>query len=689
MQIVQRALTLTLTLLATLMAPAVAQTVPEPQSVTITATAPLPLSEYGKLPDYQQPILSPNGQYLAVLVPIKGRSNLAVIDLGNMKSNVLTSIDRYDVLDVYWVGNDRLVFTMGARNEPTGPGVADGGGLFMVHRDGSESRVLSPTIREVRTGNAQRLAGLRSGYLDTQPLAAVPDSTTDIYVSEYGRTADGADVYRLDVSTGKRTLITATRPERVTSYALDRDRVPRFAVSLAEKDSTQIYWYRDTADSGWRELTRFTDLAAKGGLVGFVVLGFHSDNKSLIVSASAGSDTAGLHVYDVDNKKFGEMLVNHPRYDIRNGIWDPKTRTLIGAEVNGDKREVVWFDEGMAKTQASIDKAFPDRFNVIRRAADSKRAVVTSMSDVAPPSYFLYDEATRKIEPLIAAMPWLKPGHLVAMRAFELKTRDGLSIPSFYFLPKSYKQGEKLPTVVHIHGGPQVRADSWGPLMFGGTGVWEAQVLASRGYAVVLPNFRVTPGLGAKISLAGKHSLGRAMSEDHEDAAKWAVSQGFADPARMCITGASYGGYATLRALAKTPELFKCGIAGLSVSDWELIATSTSGDTAYSATGAKYIDSFLIGSDKPGAARDVSPVHQAALMKAPLMMYAGAADIRTPIEQTNRMVSALRKEGKEPELLIKTEEGHGFGVLANRVELWEKMLTFLDKHIGTGPTKPN
>src|SRR4029079_3539995 len=132
------------------------------------------------------------------------------------------------------------------------------------------------------------------------------------------------------------------------------------------------------------------------------------------------------------------------------------------------------------------------------------------------------------------------------------------------------RPGGRSPTIVHVHGGPPVRADGWG----GGFGVREAQLFASRGYGVFVPQFSITPGVGAKIYYGGFGTMGRQMSEDHEDALKWAIDQGFADPARACISGGSYGGYAALQAMVKTPGLFKCAIAGMAPTDMEFQATS-------------------------------------------------------------------------------------------------------------------
>ena len=233
-----------------------------------------------------------------------------------------------------------------------------------------------------------------------------------------------------------------------------------------------------------------------------------------------------------------------------------------------------------------------------------------------------------------------------------------------------------------IHGGPFARADYWGRFSFG---VREAQIFASRGYAVIVPNFRITPGFGGKIYYSGFGTVGRQMSEDHEDAVKWGISQGFVDPSKVCISGASYGGFAALMAMAKTPEMFKCAVSGLMVSDYKLQLTSQNGDTANNELGVKFWKKAHGSEDLSSqTVRDISPVFLADKIKGPVFIYAGEDDIRTPIEQTRNMIAALTKAGNPPkDVVIKAEEGHGFGKLENNIDLYNRMLKFLAEHLGT------
>lgn len=677
---------LTVAVLAAAISVAYAQTPassPSPQAlgqVQVTGRALAPIEDYLKLPSYASPRLSPNGRYLAVSIPVNGRMNLAVVDLETRKGTALTNVGEFDVLSASWVGNERLVFSLGMLNTPTGPGQFDGGGLFVVSRDGGDARQLAPTLRESR--NRQQT------YREVDFLRRIPGSSDEILVTGRLRSMDAVDVYRMDLRTGRTTLVSVDRPERTESWLLDDKLVPRIAVSDVKNELVEVVRYRPAADGPWVELWR-NEFGKPGLMVPLAMLG---DGKTLLVAAHPRRDTMAVYRYDLEKRQLGELVAQHPRYDMGatvNGartsgaILDPETDRLLGYRVQAEKPETVWIDEKEARTQVVLDRALPSTKNTFVRFPNSSRLLVTSFSDVSPTTWYILDEEKRTLEELFSSRPWLAAkGRLVEMHPFLLKTRDGLEIPSYYFLPNGAKVGDKLPTVVHIHGGPHVRADTWA----NGFGVQEAELLASRGYAVILPNFRITPGFGAKIFNAGFGAIGRQMSEDHEDAVKWAIDQGIADPNRICISGASYGGYAVMRALAKTPELFKCGIAGAMVSDLEMQLTSTAGDTAYSTGGVEYWK-HIIGRDAQGNIpyRAVSPAYQAERIKAPVFIYAGSDDIRTPLEQTNAMVRALERAGNPPRMvMIKKQEGHGFGKVENQVELYTEMLKFIEQSIGPG-----
>ena len=425
-------------------------------------------------PAFASPTLSRDGKYFAVTVPANGRMNLAVVDLETRKGTALTSFSDFDVLDVTWVGNDYILYSLGKLNSPSGPGQFDGGGLFMVSKDGRDGRKLSPTVKESRALNQRH-----RGY---EVHRTLPNSNDEIIAQGNMRTEDSEDLYRLNVKTGRAILLTPDRPEYSISWILDRDLVPRVVTSWVRDTQTFIVWYRRDEKSPWQELTRYD--RAKGPT--FIPLTFEADNKTMQVAYNAGRDTMAIYRYDPSAKKVGELVAEHPRFDIGANaagdlvpgvIRDWKSDNIIGYAVAADKPEVVWTDEAYSRLQRTLDAALPGTINRFQRTPDGKRLVVRSFSDTVPSKWFMLDEEKKTLEELFDARPWIKPGQMVEQRPFRLKARDGLEIPGYYFLPHGYKPGDRLPTVVHIHGGPSVRADQFG----GGYGYFEAQLLASEG----------------------------------------------------------------------------------------------------------------------------------------------------------------------------------------------------------------
>lgn len=653
-------------------------TAPSTAASPVPSTKQLSVEDIWKNPQLAGPTLSRSGKFLAATAPNRGRMNLLVLDMETRKGDLLTSFDDFDVVDVEWVGDDRLMFSLGQNNSPTGPGQFDGGGLFVVNRDGTNFRRLSATVREMRNKG-------QFVYRGIELFRTIPGNNDEVIAVGNLTAADSRDLYRLNLNTGRTTPLTLGRPSSLSiDWVLDSKMVPRVLVAGVKDELTRVVFYRKDADSPWGEIARYS--RDKGAV--FVPLVFESDDQTLQVATNKDRDTMAVYRYNPNQKKLGEMIASHPRYDmgadsqgerISGVLVSAKDDKIIGYRVDADKPETVWIDEDRAKTQRTVDAALPDTINNVRRTPDGKRLLITAYSDVKTPRWYLLDEEKRTLEEIGASRPW-RDGKLVQQKSIRYKTRDGLEIPGYLFLPPDYKPGTRLPTIVHIHGGPSARADYFA----GGFGFIEGQLFASRGYAVVVPNFRITPGMGNKIYTSGFGTIGRQMSEDHEDAFKWAVDEGYADPKRACISGASYGGYASLQAMVKTPDLFKCAVAGLAVTD--LVYQNTSLDTDYVRSDAA-VDFWkaIIGVTdlKSQLVRDLSPVNNAAKIKGAVFLYAGEDDIRVPMDQITRMDKALKAAGNPAKaFVVKAKEGHGFGKLENNVDLYTQILQFLDEQIG-------
>jgi dipeptidyl aminopeptidase/acylaminoacyl peptidase len=649
-----------------------AQTVNTANTATM---APPAIEEFVRRPQYTEMLASPSGRYLATTRAISGRLNLVIIDLETRSSFGITNFNDIDVGQVRWVGDERLVFSAIEINKPTGQEAPNAGGLFTVSREGKDFRQLANTAAQLRRNET-------GGFVALSYQASIPGTTDEIIAAGAVGTDDSFELYRLNLLTGRYRLITAGRPANgISRWILDSKNAPLVAVAQGRSGSTLIHtYYRPNVESPWKEINRFDTTKPPA----FVPLAIEPDGKTLLISSNEGRANMAIFRYDPEKQQILELVAEHPQYDLGASpmgqplsslVRDPVSGRLLGIRVDADTLQTVWLDEAAAKMQASVDASLPGRTNLI--SSPRKRLVVSSFSDRSPGKFYLFDSEAKRLEEIGPSRPWLE-GKLAAVRSFRLKTRDGLEIPSYYVLPANYKPGDRLPTIFHIHGGPFARDVVSGGRFGSSFGVLEAQVLASRGYAVVLPNFRITPELGSSIYYAGFGTYGRQMLDDHEDAVTWAVAQGFADPKRLCISGASYGGYAALQALVRPSNPFSCAISGLPVTDVPFQQTNADYSESQSAR-AFWLRVLGINSINEPIAKSISPISHADKIKVPVFMYVGERDTRTPPSQALRMADALRAAGNPvKEYIVGKGEGHGYGVTANNVRLFEGMLQFLE-----------
>jgi dipeptidyl aminopeptidase/acylaminoacyl peptidase len=298
---------------------------------------------------------------------------------------------------------------------------------------------------------------------------------------------------------------------------------------------------------------------------------------------------------------------------------------------------------------------------------------VHAFSDADPGSFLLFNTDSGKFTLLGTALRGVEARQMAQRDLVRYKARDGLEIPAWLTLPKGGK-GRKLPMVVLVHGGPYLRGGQW---------AWDAdsQFLASRGYLVVEPEFRGSQGYGWKLFRAGWKQWGLKMQDDVADAARWAIAQGLADAQRVCLAGASYGGYATLMGLIRDPELYRCGVAWAAVTDIGLMYELSWSDMA--DVWKQYGMPALIGDRVKDAEQlaATSPLQQAARLKQPLLLAWGGDDRRVPIEHGTRLRDALSKTNPDVEWIVYPGEGHGFFKPENRYDFWGRVERFLARQL--------
>lgn len=413
------------------------------------------------------------------------------------------------------------------------------------------------------------------------------------------------------------------------------------------------------------------------------------DDGQLLVASNAGRETMAVYRYDPRSGKRGELLAAHDVYDIgatADGspldslLLDPTGRKALGFQVETAPPSRIWLDARHRRLQEMLDGAMPGMHNEMQHARTGSRIVVSSWSDRKPQRWHVLDTRSGELRPLFPARPWLDDGRLAAMRPVTIRTRDGMQLPSFLLEPPQRRPGSPLPAVLLVHGGPWTPAEGWG---LRNSDYTQAQLLVAQGYAVLLPNFRGTTGLGRTVYQSARGQFGLKMQEDLEDATDWLVREGIADAGRVCLMGASYGGYAALMGAIKTPEKYRCAVAGMPVTDIPLLLTSGWSTISRDELPRRYwLEMVGDPATQEPALAQVSPARQVARIKAPVLLYGSVDDRRVPIEQMERMREGLRAAGQDPVWLVKFGEGHGFGDSDNLVEVLRAQFEFLRKHLG-------
>ncbi|MEP7069877.1 MAG: S9 family peptidase [Usitatibacter sp.] len=616
---------------------------------------------------YRSIQISPDGEYIAALAPVAGRQNLVVMD-ANMKGAVpVTALNSRDVVNAQWLNSKRLLLNTGTLG--TKDFDARGGGLFAIDRDGANARQVG------EGGDEQMAGGARFVVRPIVFVRALPGESDDFIaqesVADSQRSRPG-DLLRIDSRTGRRTAISGGKPEAAEqeSWVVDHNGIARVFIA-SEQNKARIY-YRKDGDSAWRKLDEFNTLA--GGA--WTPLEVAEDNRTLYVASWRASDKAQIVRYDPETRAFGEVVAAHPQVDLTDLVRTREDK-LLGVRYEADKGGVAWFDEDLAKVQSAIDRALPETVNRMSWSRDRQRFVVTASSDTIPASFYFFDRKAGKLQWLADSRPWIDSKKMSPVQPIHYKARDGLEIPGYLTVPKG-SSGKNLPMVVMVHGGPWVTGDHWyyNP---------EVQFLASRGYVVLQPNFRGTTRYGWKHFSSSFKQWGLAMQDDVTDGVQWAIKEGIADPARVCIYGASYGGYATMMGLAKTPELYKCGINYVGVTDLKLFGSATWSDFAYSdflSYGIKDMVGDVTGDTE--RLRNTSPVEMAERIRVPVLMAYGSSDVRVVPEHGTRMKAALERLGKKPEWMMVEGEGHGFREMKNQERFYGAMEKFLADNIGPG-----
>ena len=469
----------------------------------------IPIESFFKLAQYSAMAISPDGVHIAALAPVNGRQNLVVLDLEHKKGAPLTQLGDRDIVFFAWLNSKRLLVQtgkLGVRDDD-----ARGGGLYAVDVDGSNDR------RIAEGGDELAFTGIRTTFTDTSLVRTLPDSDDIIAVEtlvEEHKVTPGALV-RINTRSARRTNVSGTKPDAGDNELWVADNKGVARAFVAQSNSKVRIWYRAGENAPWVKLDEFGALSEGQ----WQPLALAEDDKTLLVGSHRGHDKEAIVRYDPEKKTFGEVVASHPQVDLSTLVDDPATGAVVGVLYDADRAGVAWFDEKLASVQVALDKALAGAVNGFSWSNDRQRFVIRSRSDVNPGSFYYFDRANGKLQWLADRMPWIDPKKMSPMTPVRYKARDGLEIPAYLTIPRG-SSGKNLPMVAVIHGGPWIPGDEWGFDR-------EVQFLASRGYAVLQPNYRGTTRYGWKHFTASFKQWGLAMQDDITDGVQWAIEQGY------------------------------------------------------------------------------------------------------------------------------------------------------------------
>ena len=648
--------------------------------------AAIPAESFFDRPLVSRPLISPNGNAVAVLVRNKaGRRQLAIVDTHDVhKVTIAVSFDDVDIDRVHWVDDQRLVFDTWKEDESAWG--QKGSGLWAVDRTGANLRMLITANWEqqpVEVGTAVVSRALRPDHVFVRTLR---DGTGDVIVAHithgqalgvpgrYAVDVSGIVPLRLDTRTGHVTQITnGHAPDHVYRWIIDEKGAILGAIAQSENTDRLMI----PEGGAWKERVSFPSLGVSPKAFEFDEVG--ADGRIYVTRSTPGAEeTQGLFRLDLaTGETEARSVIDVKGFDYRGSlIEDFGHHRLLGVNYISDGPGAVWFDPDLAALQKKIDAKLPATSNQVdpSECGCADRVLVVASSDHQPPVFYLYDRKDDALQPIGMERPDI-PARLMADTDFaRIKARDGEDLPVWVTKPKG--KGP-WPTVVLVHGGPQVRGWHWR---------WdpEFQYLASRGYLVVAPEYRGSTGYGFEHFQAGWKQWGLKMQDDIADATRWAATQGLADPARTCIAGASYGGYATLMGLVRYPDLYRCGVAWSAVTDINLMYDIWWSDFGDEWKG--YGMPVLVGDKVKDAAQfeATSPLKQAARITRPLLLAHGGVDHRVPLEHATQLREALQASHAPLTWVLYPEEAHGWYKPETRSEWYRRMTTFLDAQIGAG-----
>jgi len=646
--------------------------IPTETSAQQAVGIPLPIENFFRPAQFGAAALNPAATHIAYVREVNGRFSLLTMDVATRKLTPVADSPTADIVEFKWINNNRLIYRI--EDAKVGAGDNQVFGWYAIDVDGGKPYTLSEGLVSTgASGSSNRGMPARATF-----RSRVRSGDKDDYIAvQYADAPFRTTLMRINSRNGLRKPIESDGLANVVDWALDSEDVPRAAVTR-DKETYAVY-VRPSPTAPWKQV-KVSNAYDGPGLTPLV---FDKDG-NLYVTDSIDRDTSAIYRFDwASGKPEKAPLISIKDYDIgvnldfnslNGGLIFEEDGSIAGVNYEADQASTYWFSPTWKAHQDSVDAAIPGKVN--RLTGDVNATIlVSSYSDASPRRFYLYDTKAKKLSLLGTSRPWIDEKTQARSDVIRYVARDGLTIPALLTLPRG-KDPKGLPLILLAHGGPNVRGIYWG---------WnrERQFLASRGYAVLEPDYRGSLGHGWKLFRSGWRQWGLSMQDDLADGVAELAQRGIIDKNRVCIAGASYGGYATVMGLIKHPEIYKCGISWVGVTDIDLLFNVGWSDLGNSADQRLGMKILIADPEKDKAQiRETSAITQASRLKAPLILAYGLSDVRVPYDHGQKLRDALKPYNKNIEYIEYAGEGHGWGLLKTNLDFWEKSEKFLDRNLG-------